>query len=254
MYTKLFTKILDSSVWLESVETRLVWFTFLASMDEDGFCPFASAANVSNRARISLKDTQAAIAKLEAPDPDSSDPEFEGRRIERIEGGWVVLNAAKYRMRRTRAMVRDAQRERARRYRLRKRAERDGTALPPDSQALEPQEEKFPPPIIDGRSAARHGEHAFCGNRLCVPRSLHDDLVKQLGTTEASKELLAWYPKVLAKYKGRPFGDNLFEFWRNEFGAWVGTVTTRARPGGKGSSTKSALEQTLARRAAKRGN
>lgn len=251
MYTKLFTKILDSSVWLESVETRLVWFTFLASMDEDGFCPFASAANVANRARISLADTQAAIDKLEAPDPDSSDPEFEGRRIERIEGGWIVLNAAKYRMRRTRAMVRADQRERAKRYRERKRAERDGTPLPREALP-KPIQKKFPPPLIDGRGQRGHGEHAYCGNRLCVTRSLHDDLVKRLGTSDASDQLLAWYPTVLEKYRGRPFGDNLFEFWRNEFAAWVGTVTTKPGSGGKGTATKSVLEQTLAKRAAKR--
>ena len=42
MYNKLFTKILDSSIWLESDGTRIVWMTLLAAMDQDGFAQFAS--------------------------------------------------------------------------------------------------------------------------------------------------------------------------------------------------------------------
>jgi hypothetical protein len=41
MYNRLFTKILDSSIWLEADTTRIVWITMLASMDEDGFAPFS---------------------------------------------------------------------------------------------------------------------------------------------------------------------------------------------------------------------
>jgi hypothetical protein len=32
-----------------------------------------------------------------AKEADSSDPENDGRRIERVPGGWIVLNARKYR-------------------------------------------------------------------------------------------------------------------------------------------------------------
>ena len=34
MYNKLFTKILDSSIWLAPDPVRLVWITLLAAMDE----------------------------------------------------------------------------------------------------------------------------------------------------------------------------------------------------------------------------
>jgi hypothetical protein len=97
MYNKLFTKILDSSIWLEDAETRLIWITMLAAMDEDGFAEFASAGNVAHRARLGKEETLRAIAILESPDPDSSDPDNDGRRIERVNGGWMVLNAPKYR-------------------------------------------------------------------------------------------------------------------------------------------------------------
>ena len=40
MYNKLFTKILDSSIWLAPDSARIVWLTFLAAMDEDGVVRF----------------------------------------------------------------------------------------------------------------------------------------------------------------------------------------------------------------------
>lgn len=121
MYNKLFTKILDSSVWLESTATRIVWLTFIASMDETGFAQFAAVANVAHRARVSVEEAQEALQRLESPDPDSSDPENEGRRVERVPGGWLVLNAQKHRALVTRAIIQDQTRERVKRHRSMKR-------------------------------------------------------------------------------------------------------------------------------------
>ena len=117
MYNKLFTKILDSSIWMESITTRVVWVTLLASMDEDGFCSLPSIANVAHRARVDLDDATAAIACLEGPDENSSDPDNEGRRLERVPGGWIVRNAQKYRHIVTRENAKDRNRERALRHR-----------------------------------------------------------------------------------------------------------------------------------------
>lgn len=128
MYNKIFTKILDSSIWLESNPTRIVWLTFLAAMDEDGFAQFASVANLAHRARVELPDCEAAVKCLEGPDGNSSDPENEGRRIERVAGGWIVLNAGKYRELVTRAVAQEKTRERVARFRERKRAESSGNA------------------------------------------------------------------------------------------------------------------------------
>lgn len=126
MYNKLFTKILDSSVWLESNTTRLIWFTFLAAMDEDGFCQFASLANLAHRARVELADAKVAVECLEGPDENSSDPDNEGRRIERVSGGWIVLNAGKYRALVTREAIKEKTRERVARHRARKHKETAG--------------------------------------------------------------------------------------------------------------------------------
>jgi hypothetical protein len=117
MYNKIFTKILDSSIWMEPLPTRIVWLTFIAAMDETGFVEFASPANVAHRAIVPLSDTLTALAALEGPDINSSDPENEGRRVERVAGGWLVLNAHKYRGLVTKAIKQERTRDRVRAFR-----------------------------------------------------------------------------------------------------------------------------------------
>jgi len=117
MYTKLFGKILDSSIWLEPDPTRLVWITLLAAMDEDGFAHFSAIQNLADRAKVSLEATQAALETFQAPDPNSANPANEGRRIERVPGGWMILNAAYYRELFSRAVSRERTRERVARFR-----------------------------------------------------------------------------------------------------------------------------------------
>lgn len=120
MYNKIFTKILDSSIWLEPTPTRIVWLTFLAAMDEDGFAQFASVPNLAHRAVLTIEDTQKAVECLESPDVNSSDPEFEGRRVERVTGGWMILNSSKYRDLVTRAVIKEQTRKRVAAFRDKK--------------------------------------------------------------------------------------------------------------------------------------
>ncbi len=117
MYNKLFSKIVTSSIWLEPTPTRIVWLMFIAMMNEDGFVQFASAANVAHTARITETEADEAIKILEGPDPNSADSDNDGRRIEKVPGGWMILNAHKYRDLVTRDMVRAQTRERVARHR-----------------------------------------------------------------------------------------------------------------------------------------
>lgn len=117
MYNKLFEKILDSSVWLENDPTRIVWITLLAAMDEDGYAHFSALQNLADRAKVTLKAAQKAIEKFEAPDPDSGNPDNDGRRIQRVPGGWIVLNAGYYRSLFTRAVKREQTRKRVATFR-----------------------------------------------------------------------------------------------------------------------------------------
>lgn len=120
MYNKLFTKILDSSIWLESHATVRVWITLLAAMDEDGFCQFASVGNLAHRAMVTPEECNAAVTVLTNADPNSSDTDHDGRRVLRVDGGWVVLNAGKYNAMVTREKSKEANRLRVERHRKRK--------------------------------------------------------------------------------------------------------------------------------------
>ena len=117
LYNKLFGSILDSSIWLQSDTTRIVWITLLAAMDQEGYARFATVTNLARRAVVSDEDAAAAVQVLESPDPASEDDEHEGRRIERMPGGWLVLNARKYNERASVENRRENTRERVRRHR-----------------------------------------------------------------------------------------------------------------------------------------
>lgn len=123
MYVKLFASILDSSVWDESPETRLVWITMLVMADENGFVR-GTAQSVARRAVVTQDQAVRAIAVLESPDPRSHTTDHEGRRIEPTDGGWLVLNYGKYREMRTRKQVKEAEKKR----RQRERAKDGGTS------------------------------------------------------------------------------------------------------------------------------
>lgn len=95
-YTKLFNSILLSTIWDEDDATRIVWITMLAMADREGRVE-SSVPGLARAARVSRKAVEKALKKLSGPDRDSRSKEFEGRRIEAIDGGWLLLNHAKYR-------------------------------------------------------------------------------------------------------------------------------------------------------------
>ena len=95
-YTKLFSSIVNSTIWLEPDPTRIVWITLLAMADKDGEVQ-ASVPGLARTAGATLEATQAALDKFLAPDPHSRTKTDDGRRIEEIDGGWSLINYAKYR-------------------------------------------------------------------------------------------------------------------------------------------------------------
>ena len=102
--------------------TRIVWITLLAAMDRDGIATFSSVHNLARRANVTLQAALQAVEILEAPDPDSCSQECNGKRIERIDGGWLVINATTYRGIIHSEDVRKQTRKRVQKYRERQRA------------------------------------------------------------------------------------------------------------------------------------
>lgn len=96
-YTKLDGGITESTIWQASDATRLVWITMLARADQNGYVS-ASMPGLAALARVPLDACIAAVEHLEAPDKWSRTKDFDGRRIAPADGGWVLLNHAKYRV------------------------------------------------------------------------------------------------------------------------------------------------------------
>lgn len=109
-FTKLFSSITESTVWMEPANIRLVWITMLAMSDRRGRV-WASVPGLASRARVPEDDCRKALKMFMGPDPDSRTKDNEGRRIEPIDGGWRLLNHAKYRAIRDEEAIRESKRK-----------------------------------------------------------------------------------------------------------------------------------------------
>src|SRR5690348_14464223 len=94
-YTKLFGSILGSTIWREDSDTKVVWITMLAMADQDGLVE-ASVPGLAHLAGVTHESAEVALSKFSQPDKYSRSPEWDGRRIEKIDGGWRLLNYEKY--------------------------------------------------------------------------------------------------------------------------------------------------------------
>lgn len=124
-FTKLFTSITESTIWAEPDHTRLVWITMLAMADHAGRV-WGSIPGLANRARVPLDKCEEALRSLMSPDKYSRTKDNEGRRIEEIDGGWHLLNHAKYRAIRDEESIKESKR----RYINARRAKERSTVEP----------------------------------------------------------------------------------------------------------------------------
>ena len=95
-YVKLFSSILDSTIWREADHVRLIWITMLAMADKDSVVE-ASIPGLADRAKVTIEQCSDALKRLSEPDEYSRTQDFDGRRIEQVGGGWFLLNHGKYR-------------------------------------------------------------------------------------------------------------------------------------------------------------
>ena len=135
MFVKLFGSILDSTVWQEPATTRVVWITMLAMADEEGQIR-ASLPGLAKRAGVTLAECETALGAFLRPDPYSSTKENEGRRIEAVDGGWFLLNYAKYRAIKSKEDRREYERDRKREQRKREKVSHDVPDKPGQSRGV----------------------------------------------------------------------------------------------------------------------
>jgi len=105
MYVKLFQSIYDGSLATRGPWEALVTFQqLLVLSDRTGIVDMTTEA-ISRRTTVPLEIIERGIVELEKPDPDSRKPDFEGRRILRLDParswGWQVVNYEHYRRIRT---------------------------------------------------------------------------------------------------------------------------------------------------------
>ena len=122
-FVKLDTGILDSTLWIER-ECREIFITALLMAEPRetveplaqlevrsikqtgftvppgwyGFVP-AAGSGIARRAMLDIEVGLKALEDLGAPDQESRSDEFDGRRLVRVDGGYIVLNYMKYRER-----------------------------------------------------------------------------------------------------------------------------------------------------------
>lgn len=120
-FVKLDCGILDSTLWFDN-DARNIFITALlmaepfvlkeptvtyevCAIKETGFVVppgwygFIRAAGpaIVRRAGLDQKAGSAALKRLASPEAESRSPDFEGRRLVRIDGGYLILNFQKYR-------------------------------------------------------------------------------------------------------------------------------------------------------------
>ena len=95
-YCKLFTDIVTSTIWQTPLGCRVLWVTMLALKDETNICR-ATVPALAKLCDITIEDCQKYLNDFQSPDEFSRSQEYEGKRIEQVEGGWLILNGQKYR-------------------------------------------------------------------------------------------------------------------------------------------------------------
>jgi len=115
-YAKVFSDIVHSTVWREDVYTKVVWITMLVMSDRHGLV-MASVPGLADAAKVTIDQCLSALNVLSSPDKYSRTKEFEGRRIDEVDGGWLLLNYEKFRLRKDDEEQRIRTAERVRRHR-----------------------------------------------------------------------------------------------------------------------------------------
>lgn len=115
-YTKLFESLVTSTIWQKDLATRVVWVTMLALKNRDHVVE-ASVPGLAHVAGVKVEECRKALEDFSSPDPDSRSHEWEGRRIQEVEGGWLILNGQKYQDKMSREEIRAANARRMQIYR-----------------------------------------------------------------------------------------------------------------------------------------
>jgi hypothetical protein len=94
-YTKLWSMIIESTLWREPNDLIVLWIAILAKKDRNHVV-YSTIPALASAAKITNEKCAEYIKQLESPDKWSATQDDDGRRLRRVEGGWLVINGAKY--------------------------------------------------------------------------------------------------------------------------------------------------------------
>lgn len=116
---------MDSSIWREPDYVIKVFLTMMALKDEDHIVRL-TAYQLGERAKKSEVEVLDALKILSSPDTKRVEvQEFDGRRIQAVEEGWLILNGQKYRDMVQLEMLRRKNRRASAAFRARQKANGD---------------------------------------------------------------------------------------------------------------------------------
>lgn len=107
-YTKVFSTMLDASIWREPNHVRIVWVTMLMMASKEGMV-HASRLGLADRARVTPEEVDDALKVLGSTDPDDKSGVQSGIRVIPMQGCWQLVNFEFYRECKSIDAVRKAQ-------------------------------------------------------------------------------------------------------------------------------------------------
>jgi hypothetical protein len=122
MFVKLFTQILDSSI-ADNRRLRHFFTDLLLCADPQGYVMMTDSA-ISRRIGATIDEVEWGLGELSRPDARSKTPDYEGRRIEKLEGtgyGWRIVNFESYKALKSADDLREKTKERVRKCRENKK-------------------------------------------------------------------------------------------------------------------------------------
>lgn len=87
-----------------------------------------------------------------------------------------------------------------------------------------------PAGVSAGTNPRDHLRHAWCGAtwRVCVPETLHGDLMRKLGGEDVAARITAFYAEVEANLDpAEPVPSDVFKFWKAHFDARFATAAPK---------------------------
>ncbi len=124
-WTPLFSKIVDSSLWAEPDHVVKVFLTLLALKDADQvvrYNAFAIGRRCWPREDRAEAKVLEALKVLSQPDKTRLEKQpYDGRRIEKVEDGWLLLNGQFYEDMMRKINRREYQRNKQAEYRAKKK-------------------------------------------------------------------------------------------------------------------------------------